>query len=184
MAKLHHHLLLKLVIDDRYGKRRRFVGQEASIVRALQVKLQIWGKDKSSTNLLNVFGIQHHILCWNEQSGFQSRFSALWSECSRIKHVLYVHPFLNSQTVCTSAIQDYSIKQSGSLSHQKQNVPVQNKQHLFILPPQTGTIVFFFPIHDIYYLHHIVYVVHYKINLFRTMYWNSTGVLIPNTRIN
>lgn len=41
VAELHHHLLLQLVIDDGYGEGRRFVGQKASIIRALQVKLQI-----------------------------------------------------------------------------------------------------------------------------------------------
>lgn len=41
VAKLHHHLLLQLVVDDGHSERRRLVGQEAAVVCALQVELQI-----------------------------------------------------------------------------------------------------------------------------------------------
>lgn len=45
VTKLHHHLLLQLVINDGHGERRRLVGQEAAIVCALQVELQICMRD-------------------------------------------------------------------------------------------------------------------------------------------
>ena len=41
VTELHHHLLFQLVVDDGDGERRRLVGQEAPIVGALQVKLEI-----------------------------------------------------------------------------------------------------------------------------------------------
>lgn len=47
VAKLHHHLLLQLVIDNGHGERRRLVCQEAAIVCALQVELQICKGDTS-----------------------------------------------------------------------------------------------------------------------------------------
>lgn len=45
VAKLHHHLLLQLVIDDRHGEGGRLVCQEATIICALQVELQICSRD-------------------------------------------------------------------------------------------------------------------------------------------
>lgn len=45
VAKLHHHLLLQLVIDDRHGEGGRLVCQEAAIICALQVELQICSRD-------------------------------------------------------------------------------------------------------------------------------------------
>lgn len=63
VAELHHHLLLQLVVDDRHGERRRLVGQEAAIVGALQVELQIWrrGMDNLVRHLCCHLGlfIQH-----------------------------------------------------------------------------------------------------------------------------
>ncbi len=47
MAELNHHLLFELVINDGDSEGRGFIGQEASIVSALQVKLQVWGGKKT-----------------------------------------------------------------------------------------------------------------------------------------
>lgn len=44
MAKLNHHLLFQLVINDGDSEGGGFIGQEASIVSALQMKLQVWGE--------------------------------------------------------------------------------------------------------------------------------------------
>lgn len=41
VAKLNHHLFLQLVVDDGHGEGGCLVCQEAAIVSALQVKLQI-----------------------------------------------------------------------------------------------------------------------------------------------
>lgn len=41
VAKLNHHLLLQLVIDDGHGEGGRLICQEAAIIGALKVKLQI-----------------------------------------------------------------------------------------------------------------------------------------------
>lgn len=41
VLELDHQLLAQLVVDDGDGQRRRLVGQEAAIVRALQMQLQI-----------------------------------------------------------------------------------------------------------------------------------------------
>lgn len=49
MAELNHHLLFELVINDGDSEGRGFIGQEASIVSALQVKLQVWGKKNKKT---------------------------------------------------------------------------------------------------------------------------------------
>lgn len=46
VAKLHHHFLLQLVINNRHCERRGLVGQEAAIVCALQMKLQIYRGNK------------------------------------------------------------------------------------------------------------------------------------------
>ena len=41
VTELHHHLLLEPVVDDRHCQWRSLVGQEVSIVSALQVQLQV-----------------------------------------------------------------------------------------------------------------------------------------------
>lgn len=41
VAKLNHHLFLQLVVDDGHGEGGSLIRQEAAIVGALQVELQI-----------------------------------------------------------------------------------------------------------------------------------------------
>lgn len=46
VLELCHQLVTQLVINDRHLKRRRLIGQKVSIVSALEMKFQIWGKRK------------------------------------------------------------------------------------------------------------------------------------------
>ncbi len=52
MAELNHHLLFELVINDGDSEGRGFIGQEASIISALQVKLQVWRGKKQENPLM------------------------------------------------------------------------------------------------------------------------------------
>lgn len=53
VLELNHQFLTKLIVDDRHRQRRWLVGQELTVIGALQVKFQICKNEKNRINPIN-----------------------------------------------------------------------------------------------------------------------------------